>query len=644
MIFILIILPLFGFLSGALFGRILGNTSVTAITTALTYTSFLYSWYFFCYIICTGNVYILDLGTWISIDSFDVNWAFCIDSLTGIMLCVVTSISTCVHLYSIEYMAEDPHQIRFMSYLSLFTFFMLILVTANNFLQMFIGWEGVGVSSYLLINFWYTRIQANKAAIKAMLMNRVGDFAILLALFLIYFLFNSLNYEVVFTLVPLMIHDFIIIAGIQIPIVDLIATLLFFGAMGKSAQLGLHTWLPDAMEGPTPVSALIHAATMVTAGVFLIARCSYIFEFSSFSLNLITIVGSTTALFAATTGLFQNDIKKVIAYSTCSQLGYMIFACGLSSYEVGLFHLSNHAFFKALLFLGAGSIIHSLGDEQDLRKMGGLRKILPLSYAITLIGSLALIGFPFLAGFYSKDVILELSISQYSIEGHFAFLLGVLAAFCTAFYSTRILYLVFLSSSNGAKTIILNAHESSWKIVVPLIFLSICSILVGYTTKDIFIGFGSDFWGPSVFIRPENYILADVEFLNINYKLMPLLLTLGGLFFAFIVYNYIIVEYFKVKKSNVFKKFYYFFNKKWFFDRIYTQWITQSIVRLSYDFYYKSMDRGLLEFFGPHGVTVLISATVARLIKVQSGSMLNYLFSWSFFLALFFTFFVLFMS
>lgn len=644
MIFILIILPFLGFLSGAVFGRILGNTSVNVITSVLTYISFLYSWYFFCCIICTGNVYILDLGAWISIDNFDVNWAFCIDSLTSVMLCVVTSISTCVHLYSIEYMAEDPHQIRFMSYLSLFTFFMLILVTANNFLQMFIGWEGVGVSSYLLINFWYTRIQANKAAIKAMLMNRVGDFAILLALFSVYFLFNSLNYEVVFALVPLVIHDFIIVGGIHIPIIDLIATLLFLGAMGKSAQLGLHTWLPDAMEGPTPVSALIHAATMVTAGVFLISRCSYIFEFSSFSLNLITIVGSTTALFAATTGLFQNDIKKVIAYSTCSQLGYMIFACGLSSYEVGLFHLSNHAFFKALLFLGAGSIIHSLGDEQDLRKMGGLRKILPLSYAITLIGSLALIGFPFLAGFYSKDIILELSISQYSIEGHFAFLLGVLAAFCTAFYSTRVLYLVFLSPSNGAKPIILNAHESSWKIVIPLVFLSICSVLIGYTTKDIFIGFGSDFWGSSIFINSENYILTDVEFLNINYKLTPLLLTLSGLLLAFSVYNYAIIEYFQIKKNITFKKFYYFFNKKWFFDRAYTQSITQNVVRLSYDFYYKNVDRGLLELFGPHGVTVLISATTIRLIKTQSGFMLNYLFSWSFFLILFFVLFVLFLS
>lgn len=377
------------------------------------------------------------------------------------MLCVVTSISTFVHLYSTSYMENDPHVIRFMSYLSLFTFFMLILVTANNFLQMFIGWEGVGVSSYLLINFWFTRIQANKAAIKAMLINRVGDFALLLAIFTLYFIFNSLDYSIIFSLAPLAVTTQIIIGSFKINVLDLSCILLFLGAMGKSAQLGFHTWLPDAMEGPTPVSALIHAATMVTAGVFLIIRCSYLFEFSPLTLNVIVLIGSCTAFFAATTGLFQNDLKKVIAYSTCSQLGYMIFACGLSSYEVGLFHLSNHAFFKALLFLGAGSIIHALSDEQDLRKMGGLKNILPFSYAIMLIGSLALIGFPFLAGFYSKDVILELSIAKYTTAGHFSFVLGTLAAFCTAFYSTRVLFLVFLANPNGNKKTIQNAHEGS---------------------------------------------------------------------------------------------------------------------------------------------------------------------------------------
>jgi len=323
------------------------------------------------------------------------------------MLIVVTLISSLVHLYSTEYMSHDPHLTRFMSYLSLFTFFMLILITANNFLQMFVGWEGVGLSSYLLINFWFTRIQANKSAIKAMLVNRVGDFFILLALFAIYFVFNSLDYDVVFSLVPLMTTYQITIGNFLFSAIDLICLFLFLGAMGKSAQLGLHTWLPDAMEGPTPVSALIHAATMVTAGVFLLARCSFLFEFSPLVLNFIMLIGASTAFFASTTGLFQNDIKKVIAYSTCSQLGYMIFACGLSSYEVGIFHLSNHAFFKALLFLGAGSIIHAVSDEQDMRKMGGLKNLLPFSYSIMLIGSLALVGFPFLTGFYSKDLILE---------------------------------------------------------------------------------------------------------------------------------------------------------------------------------------------------------------------------------------------
>jgi len=461
MLILIILFPLLGFLSGAVFGKHIGRAGVCLITTLFTFLAFLLSVYFFCYTLRFQAVYILTLAQWLNVDNLSVDWCFCFDSLTVVMLCIVTSISTFVHLYSTDYMSGDPHLSRFMSYLSLFTFFMLILVTANNFLQMFVGWEGVGVSSYLLINFWYTRIQANKAAIKAMLINRVGDFALLLAIFTIYFNFNSLNYDTVFTLAPLALGNEIIVGSFHVPALDAICIFLFLGAMGKSAQLGFHTWLPDAMEGPTPVSALIHAATMVTAGVFLLIRCSYLIEFSPIALNIITIVGACTAFFAATTGLFQNDIKRVIAYSTCSQLGYMIFACGLSSYEVGIFHLSNHAFFKALLFLGAGSVIHALADEQDLRKMGGLKQVLPFSYAIMLIGSLALIGFPFLAGFYSKDVILELSFAKYTVGGHFSFILGTLAAFCTAFYSTRVLFLVFLSAPNGNKNIIFNAHEGS---------------------------------------------------------------------------------------------------------------------------------------------------------------------------------------
>jgi len=436
MLILIVLLPLLGFFSGSAFGRYIG-WGACYLTTGSVFSSLLLSLYLLYDVVSNGVTYKLTMGSWIVVDSLQIDWCFCFDSLTSIMLIVVTFISTLVHLYSTEYMEYDPHLPRFMSYLSLFTFFMLILITANNFLQMFVGWEGVGLSSYLLINFWFTRIQANKAAIKAMLVNRVGDFSLLLAIFAIYFVFNSLDYDTVFSLVPSMLDSKILIAGFDVPALDMICVLLFLGAMGKSAQLGLHTWLPDAMEGPTPVSALIHAATMVTAGVFLLARCSYLFEYSPFALGLVVFIGSATAFFASTTGLFQNDMKRVIAYSTCSQLGYMVFACGLSSYEVGVFHLSNHAFFKALLFLGAGSVIHAVADEQDMRKMGGLRRLLPFTYGIMLIGSLALMGFPFLTGFYSKDTILEVAYAKYTVWGHFSYYLGTFAAFfyCILFYS-----------------------------------------------------------------------------------------------------------------------------------------------------------------------------------------------------------------
>jgi len=444
MLILIVLLPLFGFFSGSLFGRYL-CWGVCYVTTLSVFSSLLLSLSLFYEVVSSGVSYKLIMGSWIAVDSLNIEWSFCFDSLTSIMLIVVTFISTLVHLYSTEYMEHDPHLPRFMSYLSLFTFFMLILITANNFLQMFVGWEGVGLSSYLLINFWFTRIQANKAAIKAMLVNRVGDFSLLLAIFSIYFVFNSLDYDTVFGLVPLMVDCKLIFGSLEIPALDLICIFLFIGAMGKSAQLGLHTWLPDAMEGPTPVSALIHAATMVTAGVFLVSRCSYLFEFSPIALNLVIFIGSATAFFASTTGLFQNDMKRVIAYSTCSQLGYMIFACGLSNYEVGIFHLSNHAFFKALLFLGAGSIIHAVADEQDMRKLGGLKRLLPFSYSIMLIGSLALMGFPFLTGFYSKDTILEVAYAKFTIWGHFSYYLGTFAAFFYCFLLYQIIVFSFFS-------------------------------------------------------------------------------------------------------------------------------------------------------------------------------------------------------
>jgi NADH-ubiquinone oxidoreductase chain 5 len=519
---------------------------------------------------------------------------------------------------------------------------MLILVTANNFLQMFVGWEGVGLSSYLLINFWFTRIQANKAAIKAMLINRIGDFALLLAIFTIYSTFNSLDYDVVFNLVPLFSNHVIIIGNLSFPVLDIICIFLFLGAMGKSAQLGLHTWLPDAMEGPTPVSALIHAATMVTAGVFLLGRCSYLFEFSPIALNFVLIIGSCTAIFASTTGLFQNDMKRVIAYSTCSQLGYMIFACGLSSYQAGIFHLSNHAFFKALLFLGAGSVIHAVSDEQDMRRMGGLKRLLPFSYAIMVIGSLALIGFPFLTGFYSKDTILEIAFAKYTALGHFAYYLGSFAAFFTAFYSVRLLFLVFLSDPNGSRNTILNAHEGSWYLTVPLFILSIFSILIGFLSKELFIGFGTKFWGSSIFILPKNYLLSDVEFINLFAKLFPLILTLIGFALAYFIYTLGLNNFLIVKKNFFFKYFLTFLNKKWYFDRFYNEYISQTILNLSYTLTYKDIDRGLLEKIGPTGIIQVLFILTNSLKYLQTGFMYHYLFFISF--SILILFFIVFFS
>ncbi len=415
MYLLVLALPLFSTISAGLFGRWIGGIGAGKITTSLIGLTFLTSVFIFYEVALLKSPCLITLSPWFTTEIYDLHWGFLFDTLTAVMLIVVTSISTLVHLYSTEYMGEDPHLPRFMSYLSFFTFFMLILVTADNYIQMFVGWEGVGLCSYLLINFWFGRIQANKAALKAMIVNRIGDFGLAIAIFTLYYYFKTLDYGVIFALAPEFAETKILFFSTSFNLLDFIGFFLFIGAVGKSAQLGLHTWLPDAMEGPTPVSALIHAATMVTAGVFLICRSSPLLEYGENVSLLITIVGGMTAFLAATTGLLQNDLKRVIAYSTCSQLGYMVFAAGLSSYNVSVFHLSNHAFFKALLFLGAGSVIHAMGDEQDMRKMGGLVKILPLTYSAMVIGSLALMGFPFLTGFYSKDVILEVAYGSFTV-------------------------------------------------------------------------------------------------------------------------------------------------------------------------------------------------------------------------------------
>ena len=624
MLILIVILPLLSFFSGCILGRFLGY-GVCYITISGVLVSLFISCNLFYEILSTGVSYKIQVAPWIISDSLTINWCFCFDSLTSTMLIVVTFISSLVHIYSTEYMKEDPHLYRFMSYLSLFTFFMLVLVTANNFLQLFVGWEGVGLASYLLINFWFTRIQANKSSIKAMLINRVGDFFLLLAIFAIYFICDSLDFDVVFSIVT-ELKDYVFTLGyLNISIIHFICLCLFLGAVGKSAQLGLHSWLPDAMEGPTPVSALIHAATMVTAGVFLIIRCSFLFEYAPEVLNIIVVLGSITALFAATTGLFQNDIKRVIAYSTCSQLGYMVFACGLSSYDVGLFHLSNHAFFKALLFLGAGSVIHAVSDEQDMRKMGGLKNILPFSYAAILIGSLALTGFPFLAGFYSKDVILELAYAKSTVYSIFAYYLGTFAAFCTSYYSTRLLILVFLVRPNGNRKAILGAHEGAWNLTLPLFLLSILSVVVGYSTKEFFIGFGTDFWGNSIFILPQNYTILDIEFISLFYKLLPLIVTILGALSAIYLYSFGIADYFQVKKSNSFKYLYYFLNRKWFFDKLINDYIASPSLYLGYTYTYKDIDRGVVEKFGPSGIVTSIKTYTKSFRFVQTGYIYNYL-------------------
>ena len=620
----IVLLPLFGSIIAGLFGRFLGGKGSVIITTSSVLVSWFISSLAFYEVGFASSPTYLRLMTWLELDFFHVDWSFCFDSLTVVMLFVVTFVSTLVHLYSSEYMGNDPHLPRFMCYLSLFTFFMLILVTSDNFVQMFVGWEGVGLCSYLLINFWFTRIQANKAAIKAMLVNRVGDFGLALSIFCIFKCFGAVDYATVFALVPQFYGVSLAFLNTEIFALDLIGILLFVGAVGKSAQLGLHTWLPDAMEGPTPVSALIHAATMVTAGVFLIARCSPLLEYSPFTLKFICIVGSMTAFFAATTALVQNDLKRVIAYSTCSQLGYMVFACGLSNYSVAIFHLSNHAFFKALLFLGAGSVIHAVGDEQDLRKMGGLRRLLPFTYAMMVVGSLALMGMPFLTGFYSKDVILEVGYGTYSQVSHFAYWLGSFAAFCTAFYSIRLLAFCFLSESNGSRFLILSASESGWIMCSVLGILAIPSIFIGYFTKDFFIGVGTGFWGNSIFSLPHNLTLIDAEFLPTFWKLLPLFLSILGGLSSFVLYRNYHKSLFLFKISILGRQMYSFLNRKWLFDKIYNELISQRLLHFGYNFTYKSIDRGLIESLGPFGLSTVVLIQVKQNRFFQSGFVYHY--------------------
>jgi NADH-ubiquinone oxidoreductase chain 5 len=619
MYLILVFLPLISSIAAGLFGRFLGPKGSSIVTVLSLISTFLVSTFVFYEVALIGCPVYIKLIPWMNSELLNVDWGFLFDSLTVTMCCIVTFVSSLVHLYSTEYMSHDPHLPRFMSYLSLFTFFMLILVTADNYVQMFVGWEGVGLCSYLLINFWFTRIQANKAAIKAMVLNRIGDFGLVLGILIIFVKYKAVDYATVFAMTPLFINHSFIFLNMNFNLIDIIGFLLLIGAIGKSAQLGLHTWLPDAMEGPTPVSALIHAATMVTAGVFLIARSSPLYEYTPTILKLITVLGACTAFFAATVGLLQNDLKRVIAYSTCSQLGYMVFACGLSNYSVGVFHLANHAFFKALLFLGAGSIIHAVADEQDMRKMGGLKNLVPFTYSMMVIGSLALIGFPFLTGFYSKDVILEVAYGKFTTEGHFSYILGSIGAFLTAFYSTRLLYLTFLSSPNGYKSVISSAYDSSYQICISLALLSIPSVFIGFYTKDMIIGLGTDFWGNSIYVLPENMNMIDAEFIDHSFKILPVVLSLLGATTSFLLYTFSSKLLFQLKISFFGKKIYNFLNKKWFFDKVYNEYIGQFLFKFGYNVSYKIIDRGVFEIFGPMGLSSSILKKSSLISNLQTG-------------------------
>jgi len=624
-----IILPLIASILSGFFGRYIGDRNSEIVTSLLVSVSAIISFVIFYNVIVYNYEENIVIATWINSGSLNVNWSMNIDPLSAVMLVVVTSVSSLVHIYSIGYMSHDPHKPRFMAYLSLFTFAMLMLVTSDNFIQLFFGWEGVGLCSYFLIGFWFKKESANAAAIKAFLVNRVGDFGLALGIFLIFHLFGTVNYDEVFEQIPSMtaagvtpfLNKQLIFLGLNFEAVDLICLLLFVGAMGKSAQIFLHTWLPDAMEGPTPVSALIHAATMVTAGVFLVVRCSPIYEYSELALNVITIIGMTTAIFAATIALVQTDIKKIIAYSTCSQLGYMFFAAGVGAYNVAMFHLFTHAFFKALLFLGSGSVIHAFKNEQDINQMGGVWKNLPYTYVLMIIGTLALTGFPLLSGFYSKDAIIEFAYLKGNTLGYYAAGIGIFTAFLTSIYSWRLIFKTFHGNYNNKNIKIEETHESPLIMLIPLILLSIGAIFSGFIFKDLFIGShgANEFWSKSIFFlkplsseHPPYWVIY----------LTPLLVI-----FSIPISYYLFVKNKKftneIAVAN--QPLYKFLINKWYFDELYDLIFVKSSKKIGI-FLWKFFDLRIIDGFGPDGISKVIKKLSLKANQFQSGYIYHYAF------------------
>ena len=611
----IIILPLLGSVVSGFFGRKVGVTgsqlitcSCVIITTILAIVAF--------FEVGLNNIPVsIELFRWVDSESLSVSWGFNFDSLTVSMLIPVLIVSSLVHMYSIGYMSHDPHNQRFFSYLSLFTFMMIILVTANNFLLMFVGWEGVGICSYLLVSFWFTRIAANQSSMSAFLTNRVGDCFLTIGMFAILWSFGNIDYSTVFSLAPYMSENIVTIIGIC----------LLIGAMAKSSQVGLHVWLPMAMEGPTPVSALIHAATMVTAGVYLLMRTSPLIEYSSTVLVLCLWLGAITTVFSSLIGLFQQDIKKVIAYSTMSQLGMMVIAVGLSSYNVALFHLVNHAFYKGLLFLGAGAVIHAVSDNQDFRKYGGLRAFLPLTYSVMLIASLSLVAFPFMTGFYSKDFILESAYGQFYFSSTVVYFIATIGAMFTTLYSVKVLYLTFLTNPNGPLVNYKQAHEGDIYMSLPLIILAVFSIFFGYITKDIFIGLGSGFFGDnSLFIHPMHEIMLDTEFaVPIMFKLMPLIFTVSLTIISIIKPEYAPKALIYFKSTRIGYNLFSFFNQRFLIELFYNKYITGTILKLGGQTT-KVLDKGSIELIGPYGLEKGLLNLSRNLSNLDTGVITSY--------------------
>jgi NADH-quinone oxidoreductase subunit L len=625
----IVFLPLAGALIAGFLGRLIGPRPSEVVTTGLLGIAAVLSWIAFWNVGFGGETAKVPVLRWVASGELDVSWSLRIDTLTAVMLVVVNTVSFLVHLYSIGYMADDDSRPRFFAYLSMFTFAMLALVTSDNFLQLFFGWEGVGLASYLLIGFWYTKPEANAAAIKAFVVNRIGDFGFALGIFGVFAIFGTIGFDAVFRAAPAVAGKPMEFLGYQLDSLTVLCLLLFMGAMGKSAQFLLHTWLPDAMEGPTPVSALIHAATMVTAGVFMVARLSPLFEHAPVALQVVTLVGAVTAFFAATIGLVQNDIKRVVAYSTCSQLGYMFAACGVGAYSAGIFHLFTHAFFKALLFLGSGSVIHAMHHEQDMRKMGGLASKLPITWAVMLIGTLSLtgVGIPHLvgfAGFTSKDAIIEAAYAAHT-PSNYAFWLLVIAAFMTAFYSWRLMFMTFHQPTRADPHTFDHAHESPWVMLVPLLVLAFGAVVAGFAFSAYFIGHDyGEFWRASLAEGPHNHIRHAMHEIPEWAGWAPFVAMVAGFGLAYLYY--MVAPWLPAATARAFKPLYLFLLNKWYFDELYDWLFVRPAFWLG-RLLWKRGDGAIIDGLGPDNIAARVLWTTGRVVRLQTGYVYHYAFA-----------------